>query len=217
MKKYLYVLSLLMLLMFACETDDNCNKLDGTIISQDFTLSQIDEISVSVPGDMFIKQATDYALEIRTHEDFFDQLNISESNKKLNITTDGCIENLDRFEIHLSVPDLKRIEWIGAGNVSTVNDIDWDELSIHLIGAGDFTFSGAVDDFYFIVQGAGNFKGFDLNTRLAEIRIQGSGNVEISCTEFLNVTISGVGNVYYKGNPDTQINISGVGEVVRLD
>ena len=49
----------------------------------------------------------------------------------------------------------------------------------------------------------------------SNVEIDGSGDVEVNCSDNLDVEIDGSGSVYYKGNPIINSDISGSGQVVN--
>ena len=56
---------------------------------------------------------------------------------------------------------------------------------------------------------------FDFLVNDCNIEIEGSGDVEVSCSDNLNVEIDGSANVYYKGTPTIDTDIRGSGYVIQ--
>lgn len=55
---------------------------------------------------------------------------------------------------------------------------------------------------------------FGLGSQRANIRIDGSGDAEVTVAEELNVRILGSGDVLYKGTPTIDEDINGSGRVI---
>jgi phage-related protein len=77
-----------------------------------------------------------------------------------------------------------------------VNNVIVEEADIHISGSGDV-------------------RNFGLQATKAKVKVSGSGNTEITVSNFLDVRINGSGDVYYKGNPSVNADISGSGKVVK--
>jgi hypothetical protein len=65
----------------------------------------------------------------------------------------------------------------------------------------------------FSITGSGSVNAYDLTARKADVRISGSGGMELSVEDRLDAHVSGSGNVFYKGNPRVDSSISGSGSV----
>src|SRR6266536_513998 len=65
---------------------------------------------------------------------------------------------------------------------------------------------------------ASHLKAAALQTKTAEISIQGAGDAEVAVAEKLKVAIAGAGKVTYSGNPPTiEKHISGAGSIRHKD
>src|SRR5690606_40314630 len=77
--------------------------------------------------------------------------------------------------------------------------------------------SGSADVAEINISGSGKLRGADFSTRVARVRITGSGDVEIAASEEIDAQITGSGTVLYKGDP-ARVNShsTGSGKVRKL-
>lgn len=87
-------------------------------------------------------------------------------------------------------------------------------LETNISGSGDFNWeSGATDEYFVNIAGSGGTYSFNAPVKKADIKISGSGNIEVNAAESLKVNITGSGNVYYKGHPSISVSITGSGKL----
>ena len=85
-------------------------------------------------------------------------------------------------------------------------------------GASRVSLDGNIDQLLADVTGASDLKAGALQTKTAEISIQGAGDAEVAVAEKLKVAIAGAGKVSYSGDPPTiEKHISGVGSLRHKD
>ena len=85
-------------------------------------------------------------------------------------------------------------------------------------GASRVTLDGDIDQLLADLTGASDLKAAALQTKTAEISIQGAGDAEVAVAEKLKVAIAGAGKVTYSGNPPTiEKHISGAGSIRHKD
>jgi hypothetical protein len=112
---------------------------------------------------------------------------------------------------------LNSLRNFGAGDMY-VHNID--NISVFIIeneGSGNIEIDGVSNSLTIQNQGSGDILSFDFIVNNCEIVIEGSGDVEITCSNNLDVNIEGSGNVYYKGTPSINTAISGSGSVLNAN
>jgi len=102
----------------------------------------------------------------------------------------------------------------GSGKVDIAVRVQ--KLVVDINGSGTVTLSGTAEQVKLDSSGSGTFHARQLAARDAEVRISGSGKVEVNAKEKLIVNISGSGRVAYEGNPTVESHISGSGQLDRL-
>ena len=90
-------------------------------------------------------------------------------------------------------------------------------LDARLDGSGDVTIEGGqVDRQRVVIAGAANYNATRLASRLADVAIEGSGELRLAVSERLGATIAGSGDVLYVGRPRVTQTVTGAGDVRRL-
>ena len=188
--------------------EDDCIKGSSTIIAEPRDVDSFHSISAEIVGDILITQGSPQSLQIRTHDNIIGIVETTVVNNELRVTLDGCFEELDDFDVIVTIPEIKSITLNGVGNIIGQNNFDTDDLTITTNGVGNVSLSGQTNTLEVTISGVGNVNAFDMMADIGNIVISGSGNVEVTVNETLNVAISGSGNVFYKGDPDVSATIS---------
>ena len=69
------------------------------------------------------------------------------------------------------------------------------------------------DKTIFRVNGSGHIKAAQIESKESDVEINGSGKIDITCSEKLKAIIHGSGEVNYWGTPTVTVEISGSGSV----
>ena len=92
-----------------------------------------------------------------------------------------------------------------------------DKASFGVSGSGKIVASGSAQSVKTSISGSGKVLAANLEADKCDIRISGSGDVEINVKSELDATISGSGSVSYKGNPNhVNSHASGSGHIRKL-
>jgi hypothetical protein len=141
-----------------------------------------------------------------------------------------------KIEMELHAPALTVIENSGSGSVtggpfsgglfniksSGSGDVSLGKVSVvslgtEISGSGSVAIeSGVVGALEVTVSGSGSFAGPDLESRVATVRLSGSGDAEVWATEGLDAGVSGSGSVSYWGSPRLTEDVTGSGSVKAL-
>lgn len=222
------------ILLCACSGSDNVVKGSGKVIRVDRPVGDFKNIDLIGSGTLVLKQGDKTALTIETDDNLIEFIRTDVNGGTLNIEVlkNASLSPSKGLLYFVTVKDLSSVKVSGAAILRTLGEIEANELSVSLSGAGtlnmnvdaksldvkitgsgDATFKGEAKEETIEVSGAGSFKGFDLASRQAKITLSGVGNAEVNAVESLVVDISGVGSVLYKGTPSLKQTISGVGAV----
>jgi hypothetical protein len=88
---------------------------------------------------------------------------------------------------------------------------------VSVSGSGKVEASGTANEIKATISGSGKILAADLEVDKCEVRISGSGDVEINVKNDLDAQISGSGSVTYKGNPSrVNSHASGSGHVRKM-
>lgn len=212
----------------------NCKEGNGNIVTRDLDVEGFDGVKLRISADVHITQGNEYKVEVEGEENIIRELELDIRKGIWDIEFDRCVRRHRQLEIYITMPEIRELAISGSGSITGVNtfttqDIDLaisgsgrmdiavegNSIDSYISGSGNLYVEGIVDDFDHTTSGSGDVKGYGLETRKADIHISGSGDVEITVTEYLDVKISGSGDVFYRGNPEVDAKISGSGRVVQ--
>ncbi|BBN90574.1 MULTISPECIES: GIN domain-containing protein [Rhodocyclales] len=121
------------------------------------------------------------------------------------------------FRVEVTLPNVASLRISGAGNV-TYRDIDQDELSLDVSGAGTIEVTGKVNRLEADVSGAGDIAAYLLSATHGRLRVSGAGNIKATATESVVARVSGVGKIKIAGNPPQRdTDVSGMGKIKFVD
>jgi predicted small secreted protein len=232
MKRIILVILTLSLISTACYF--NMIKGSGNVIQEERELNQFNEIGLRGTGTVILTQGDVQKVTITTDDNIMDLVQTNVKNGKLIIYTEGNIMHYTKFDIDITIPEIKAISVSGSGDVVSNEQLQCDDLELNVSGSGEIVISvnaedieasisgsgeialqGEAGEVETRISGSGNMKARELTCKDASIRVSGSGNCRINATENLDVKVSGSGNVYYYGNPDISTNVSGSGSVQK--
>jgi len=186
------------LLFNSCTKDYLQIEGTGTITTKTLQLNDFTSINMLGVDDVIISYGAEQKVTVTGHPNIISRIKTKVSNKTWNMELeDGNYGNYE-LTYYLTLPVIEKITNEGTGNIVITDFISQDNLSLKLIGTG-------------------NFQGFPLTVKNCNVDISGTGNCEVSVGASLDVKIEGTGNVFYKGNPSIKTNISGSGSVIQMN
>lgn len=91
------------------------------------------------------------------------------------------------------------------------------KLNALISGSGQILISGTANLANVVVSGSGNFKGLNLKTKIANVKLLGSGEANINSENEINAVLSGSGNIYYTGNAKMNQTVYGRGNISKVN
>jgi hypothetical protein len=213
----------------------------GQLLTESRDVSDFSEIDIEYPVDITIKQGKKPSIELTGDDNLLPQLQTDVQGGVLvieNKITDWSqrVRPSQTVRVTLVVTDLTQINFTSAGTLLLdgftgddlqvslsgageiqLRDVVLDSLNLELSGAGDLSGDGSVNTLLLAISGFGSFKGDELKTQHADVRISGAGEATLWAVRSLDVHISGAGSVRYYGQPPNfSEQISGAGSVDDL-
>lgn len=202
-----------------CNKDDDnpagCLKGNGDLVTADYTFPSFTTLEASIAGNIYLTQGSAQSMRIESHRNVLDELQITVVDNIMIMKFDRCFEDIDPFDVYITIPEFDNLLFAGAVNLFAQNDWNLDELTIVADGATQMNLQGNVNILSITLAGAADINAYDFQAEECYLAIAGTADVEVSASEILNVTISGAGTVHYKGDPVVTSNISGSGEVIK--
>ena len=168
----------------------------GPIVNETLQLADFKKINMTGADNVYITFGDKQRVEVEGHRNIINLINTRVNNTTWDLELEDGNYGSYELTYYITVPALTKLRNVGSGNVTVMN-------------------SNLQDYFELSITGSGSFYGFPLRSRDAMIYIEGSGIVEITALEQLDVDIEGSGSVFYKGNPSIQMDVTGSGNVIN--
>ncbi|MFY0625987.1 MAG: DUF2807 domain-containing protein [Reichenbachiella sp.] len=210
MKQVLSIITIPFLLFIQSCNDGSCVEGTGSPSEYEISVNDFSKISLIGIMDLKITQGNEQKVIIVAETEIFDELIYGVNNQHLKFDFDSdCINTDFGVEVRITVPDIRYISIEGNGGVTSSNDLSLDRLEIEVFGIGEVKLTGSANQIEYDVEGSLEVENFDFITASTYIDIEGSGDLEVSCTEILNIEVEGSANVAYKGEPQISQNVNG--------
>ena len=197
MRKISLLICLIPAILVSCSNDDDQGLcLIGSGAYNDYTiqLDPFNEIALFGPVDLEILQDEEQKVIITSEPEIINYVSYEVNNQRLDI---GIKDDLDCFEtdegvtISISVPDLESIYVVGYSDISSIGDLQLDNLLFDIQGAANITISGTVDEQEIDVSGEVRLYNFDLLSDQSDINVNGSAEIEVTCESQLDINVTG--------------------------
>jgi len=204
----------------------------GNMETFSFSVGEITDVRVEMLCNIVYQSAPSDTVTLEIQSNLHQYISFEESGGVLTVraTRNINISNTANTPVlTISSPAIRSITHAGAGRFTTVDPITGDDfnlnitgaadgraeldvqnLTVNLAGAGNLNLSGTADTVDVRMAGAGRLDALELQTRVASINLAGVGMVRISCSDNLSIVAGGVGNVEYRGNPAIDMTRGGL-------
>ncbi len=210
-------------------------KGNGNIINKSRNVGSFDNVAVSGSFDVFLEKGKEGQMDIKIEDNLLPYLVTEVNGGKLKIKWKKGTNISTRKGVVITVQfkDINAVALSGSGDivgkdkinadhfetsVSGSGDIELDVVSNSLkaavSGSGDIVLKGSTKSFDGAVAGSGDISAFHLKSDKADVKVSGSGDIELTVQNELKARVAGSGDIDYKGNPKIQdIKVSGSGDV----
>lgn len=197
MKNFIFFFSLMFALM-----SGTAYATDGdTKVSEVRKVEAFSSIDITSVGTIYFTQSDTYSLKIEGQEKYVKN---TETTVKGDCLTIGFKDRENKnmrnqkngVTIHLTAPDLKKVDFTGVGSFKCETPLKVDEVKFDVSGVGEVNIS-------------------DLTCHKLKVALQGVGNADIHVTcDYLSASLDGVGKVTLSGSTGkADISKSGIGSV----
>ena len=221
------------LLVSGCYIDDHDHYPPGNErIEVIHETLPFDRIELETSSHIRLIQTDHYKVVITGWAEDVEDTHVQVAENRLLIEEHGQIDPDQVIEIH--VPSIRRLELFGSSDVYGQTEfnqngsielasygsgdidmyLDADAVDAGIYGSGDIFLEGLTDNLDVFNSGSGWCRAFGLFSDFADVRVSGSGSVEVQVQHDLDVVISGSGNVFFKGHPFLHTQVSGSGRLI---
>lgn len=196
----------------SCTSDDISGS--GVPTTENRDLNAFVAVSVEGIADVNIVQGNTQSVKITADDNIIDlvKTEIKDGTLEIYLSSGHNYKNID-VSLEIMAKGLNGVANKGTGTMK-VDNVDSPEFYLNNSGSGDISLSGASNGLRIENEGSGRISGFTFLADTCSIETIGSGDVEISCKDELDVQIDGSAKVFYKGNPLITKNITGSGNVI---
>lgn len=197
----------------------------------------------AVPGTLHLRQGDSHSVEVEAPPAVLDRIVTSVSGNTLEISTEGS-SGLSRvlsgdtraMDVFVTAPRIRALTQAGSGQVVGASRLEASSLSLTVAGSGGMevevtaetldvsvagsgtgTVRGKAGTLTANIAGSGDIRGDALEVDTADVRIAGSGDLDLRVADVLRARIFGSGDVRYRGRPAVETTVFGSGEVQPID
>lgn len=190
-------------------------KGSGSLTTESRSVENFNGAHVMGSGQVYITQGSTQSVKVEADNNIIEHVKTEVRGGTLHIgMEDGSYSNYT-LKVYLTMPDVRRLEVSGSGDISALSALNVKELSSIIRGSGNISIKGKADEHKVEIYGSGDVEAADFEAEQASIKIAGSGDCKIYAVKNLSVKISGSGDVRYKGNPLVSQTIRGSGDVKK--
>jgi hypothetical protein len=210
-------------------------KGNGNVIHKTKDVGSFENIGVSGAFDIYLVKGKEGHLDIKIEENLLPYLvtEVDKGQLKIKWKKGTSISTRKGVVITVQFKSINAVGLIGSGDITSKDlikaddfnasvsgsgdmdlEVESNSLRAAVSGSGDMVLKGSTKSFDVAVAGSGDISAFHLKSDTAEVKVSGSGDVELTVQNELKARVSGSGDVSYKGNPKIQdIKVSGSGDV----
>lgn len=199
------------------ESGNQIVKGSGDVGKETRNLGQFHSVKILTGVDFNYRYDRDYQVEIVGEKNLLPILQTRVESGVLAITSVKNFQHELPLTVEIRGPHLKSLEMHGAGDLF-LDHVQENSFKLLLHGSGDVKVSGQVDLALITINGASDVDAAQLKSKISEVKLLGSGDVDIFASQKLTVDILGSGDVTYYGNPSSvEKRIIGSGDIEAGD
>lgn len=231
------LLLLLAIAVSGCVFSGKRIKGNGRLTTETRSVADFEDLVLEGPMEVYLSQGSLEAARISAESNIQPYIKLEHRGDKLVVGFRNHISlsTTRQIKLYLSVPRLQQLNAVGSGTIKVQDTLKSDgkitlritgsgnielfmnapELAADIIGSGNIEVGGDTREVSLNILGSGDFKGKDLKSETASVKIAGSGDATLFASIKLKSTILGSGDVYYLGDPSLETSTTGSGKVIQ--
>lgn len=214
-------------------------KGNGNVVTETRTTSDYDAIKISGSFDVDLVAGQEGKIILKGEENLLSAIKVEVEDNvlKVYVERNSNIRPSIGKKIQVTIPfdKISEVNLSGSGNIQSKNVIkndkflaklsgsgnfnlavDSNNLELNLSGSGNVRLKGNANYFTTKLSGSGDIDTTELQSKIVDVNVSGSGNSKINCKESLTARVSGSGNIKYTGNPEKRdVKVSGSGNISK--
>lgn len=228
----LCIISFSMLLKMKSNIKDSKNNMHQKTIKTLDNLKGFHSINSNSAVDIYISKGVDN-VEVNVDSAWLANTKFEIIDSILTINTIAEFDN-HYGTINIKLNEIKSIQLKGSGDISMLDSLTTDQLSLklsgsgsinsnckairisaELLGSGDISNTGTSDEISIQLTGSGTADFKETIANIATVQLIGSGDIICFAKNTLTGQLTGSGNIFYYGSPTITINTVGSGEILQ--
>ena len=196
-------------------------------------------IEVSGSFEVFVTLSSgEESIEIEANENLHEKIEVYERGNTLyiEIENDVNIRGDETLRAYITTSSLVAYNVSGASSIDVLNEVNVEDLQIHLTGASDFyadvnvekldvvltgasklNITGVANTFNGKLTGASDFKNFNFASDMVDLNLTGASEVATTAHKEIKITATGDSKYSYKGSAEVVFqNLTGDSEIVKV-
>lgn len=214
-------------------------KGNGNVVTETRTTSDYDAIKISGSFDVDLVAGQEGKIILKGEENLLSAIKVEVEDNvlKVYVERNSNIRPSIGKKIQVTIPfnKISEVNLSGSGNIQSKNVIkndkflaklsgsgnfnlavDSNNLELNLSGSGNVRLKGNANNFTTKLSGSGDIDTTELQSKIVDVNVSGSGNSKINCKKSLTARVSGSGNIKYTGNPEKRdVKVSGSGNISK--
>ena len=186
----------------------------GKRVTQARNVSGFDSIQAKSAIELEITVGPQASTSIEFDDNLIQDITTEVRGKTLLIDSKGSWTAAKDPNVRITLPALNALSNEGSGEVS-ISGLDGGDLALRLIGSADIHAKGHVASLGVLLNGSGDLHLYDLSADTVKVRLNGSGDVEVTANKTLEAAIYGSGDIDYRGNAVVTRQVYGSGSIEK--
>lgn len=195
-------------------------------------ITGVTEIHLDLACKATLIQGSKASLSITGDEDEIKNVEVKLKGDVLVIRNEENHQHKSDVQITITIPDLKKLCLGGVVDLTTPNQVKFDDLEFNIGGVVDLDIklisksvrfeaggvlsgdiSGETKDFRLEISGVGKINASEFKAENCDVEVSGVAKATVYATEKLDASVSGMGHIDYVGRPIVNKSSSGFGSI----
>ncbi len=196
--------------------EDNSPMVTGSgkRVTQTRNVSGFDSIQAKSAIELEVTVGPQASASIEFDDNLIQAITTEVRGKTLLIDSKGSWSAGKDPHVRITLPSLNALSNEGSGEVS-ITGLDGGDLALRLIGSADIHAKGHVASLGVLLNGSGDLHLYDLSADTVKVRLNGSGDVEVTANKTLEAAVYGSGDIDYRGNATVTQQVYGSGSIEK--
>lgn len=187
-----------------------------TYVSKSIITSSFNKIDIDAPIDISINRADEREVSLQAEKNLITKIKIYVRGDTLFIRTKGSFRSKKGIKVTINNPHLIDCIVDGAATIK-INGYSEDSFSLVVDGSSDIYFGlGSFNNFFLKADGSYTINLLGVDIKNAKIRAEGSGNIKVNVSNYLDIDLEGSVDAKYSGHPKIKKDIEDVSELTHI-